>query len=130
MHRRGFKLKREAQDASKLVEAEIIHNSRVADNNTDMTLGEYLNYWITNLKVNVKMDTLQIHRKNIDYYIIPRIGGFPLSDYSFNDHQRFINGLFTEKGVGRTKQGYAWNTVQSINQTLSNALKKAVTLGD
>ncbi|ALC08644.1 tyrosine-type recombinase/integrase [Lactiplantibacillus plantarum] len=129
VHRRGFKLKREAQDASKLVEAEIIHNNRLADNNASMTLGEYLDYWIDNLKVNVKMDTLRIHQRNIDYYIKPRIGEFPLSDYSFNDHQKFINGLFTEKGVGRAKQGYAWNTVQSINQTLSNSLKKAVTLG-
>jgi len=75
------------------------------------------------------MDTLQIHRRNIRFYINPRIREYKLKDYSFNVHQKFINGLFVEEGTGRSKHGYGWNTVLSINQTLSNALEQAVQLG-
>ncbi|KZU08887.1 Arm DNA-binding domain-containing protein [Lactiplantibacillus plantarum] len=128
VHRQGFKTKRAAQDAAKLIEAEAVANNRLSNSKANMTLGEYLIYWIDNLKVNVKVDTIQIHRRNIRFYINPRIGDYQLKDYSFNVHQRFINNLFTEEGAGRSKHGYSWNTVQSINQTLSNALEKAVRL--
>ncbi|SPX97304.1 integrase family protein [Lactiplantibacillus plantarum subsp. plantarum] len=103
-------------------------NNRLSNSKANMTLGEYLMYWIDNLKVNVKVDTIQIHRRNIRFYINPRIGDYQLKDYSFNVHQKFINNLFMEEGAGRSKHGYGWNTVQSINQTLSNALEKAVRL--
>lgn len=128
VHRQGFKTKRAAQDAAKLIEAEAVANNRLSNSKANMTLGEYLIYWIDNLKVNVKVDTIQIHRRNIRFYINPRIGDYQLKDYSFNVHQKFINNLFTEEGAGRPKHGYGWNTVQSINQTLSNALEKAVRL--
>lgn len=129
VHRQGFKTKRAAQDAAKLIEAEIVQNNRTSNDRANMKLGEYLLYWIDNLKVNVKSDTLQIHRRNIRFYINPRIGEYLLKDYSFNQHQKFINNLFIEEGAGRSKHGYGWNTVLSINQTLSNALEKALRLG-
>ncbi|VDG23722.1 site-specific integrase [Lactiplantibacillus mudanjiangensis] len=129
VHRRGFKTKRAAQDAARLIEAEIVKSSRVTNNNDNAPLGEYLLYWIDNLKVNVKSGTIVKHRHNIMYYINPRIGEYKLKDYSFNVHQKFINSLFTEEGAGRSKNGFAWNTVLSINETLSNSLEKAVRLG-
>ncbi|MCS8622863.1 site-specific integrase [Lactiplantibacillus plantarum] len=129
IHRRGFTSYKSASDAAKLVEAEIISNKRNVTPQKAWNLGEFLDYWITHLKLNVKEGTRIVHRENIETYIKPRIGSYPLTEYTLVEHQRFINGLFSEKGVGRKKQGLSWATVKSINGTLSNALKKATQLG-
>jgi len=55
-----------------------VANNRLSNSKANMTLGEYLMYWIDNLKVNVKVDTIQIHRRNIRFYINPRIGDYQL----------------------------------------------------
>lgn len=128
IHKRGFRTAKAANDAAKLVEANVVTAKRQVTSVKTWSLGEYLDYWIENLKVNVKEGSRLVHKENIETYIKPRIGSYPLSEYSLADHQRFINNLFTEKGSGRSGNGLSWNTVHTINATLSSAFKKAMQL--
>ena len=125
IHKRGFKTAKAANDAAKIVEANVVTAKRQVTPTKTWSLGEYLDYWIENLKVNVKEGSRLVHKENINTYIKPRIGNYPLTEYSLTDHQRFINNLFTEKGTGRSSNGLSWNTVHTINATLSSAFRKA-----
>ncbi|EHU8853810.1 site-specific integrase, partial [Enterococcus faecalis] len=49
--------------------------------------------------------------------------------YKPADHQKFINSLFTNKELGKNKNGLSYNTVKIVNAALSNAFKKAQKLG-
>ncbi|WP_204122768.1 tyrosine-type recombinase/integrase [Lacticaseibacillus mingshuiensis] len=63
---------------------------------------------------------------NIEKYIIPNVGNFTLARYSPGQHQRFISDMLDHGGKGGAPLSF--NSVQIINATLSNALKKAVQL--
>ena len=83
-------------------------------------MADYLNQWITTLKVNVKEGSMIIYRYNLKKYIIPKIGDSRLAKYTLKEHPQFISSLFND--------GLSLNTVKLINGTLHNALKKPLQL--
>lgn len=128
-HLRGFKTAEDAKRAAKQYELEALENEYDYHETKKYKVGEYLDYWVKNLKKNVKEGTLITLRANINYYLKPYIGQYSLTKYSLKNHQNFINSLFTADGLGRSGKGLSWNTVKSINATLSSAMSKAVKLG-
>lgn len=117
--RKGFKRAKDAKLAANKLENDIANGQH---KKTDLTIGDFLTQWITELKVNVKEGSMILYRYNINHYLIPTIGKIRLSKYNLAQHQIFINKLFNEKNL-------SLNTVKLINGTLSNAFKKAVKIG-
>ena len=103
-----------AQQEATLAEAEIIkgHSHYQTER---ILMADYLNQWITKLKVNVKEGSMIIYRYNLKKYIIPKIGDIRLAKYTLKEHQEFISSLFNDS--------LSLNTVKLINGTLHNALK-------
>lgn len=128
-HQQGFKTEEDAKLAAKQMELQALKNEYDYHDTKKYTVGEYLDFWINDLKQDVKEGTLIVHRYNIKRYIKPYIGKYSLTKYDLKAHQQFINKLFTAKGLGRSKQGLSWGTVKLVNATLGTALKKAVKLG-
>ncbi len=129
IHKKGFRSWDEANNYAKITEGEIAKGDYQKNDVKYMTIEQFLKIWITDYKMKVKEGTRIVHRENIRMYVEPYIGKFKLTKYSRADHQKFINKLFTLEGKGRSKKGLSYNTVQSINATLSNAYRKVIQLG-
>ncbi|EOS7751452.1 site-specific integrase, partial [Enterococcus hirae] len=121
IHKKGFKSFEEAEKFAKIIEGQIASEEYIQNNPKKLTIEKFMDDWINNYKMNVKEGTRIVHRANIKMYINPYIGKYKLDKYTRADHQRFINQLLTQKGLGRTKEGLSVTTAKSINATLSNA---------
>lgn len=129
IHKRGFKKRKDALDAAKIVEGQIASEDFVKENPQKMTISKFMNIWINEYKNNVKEGSRIVYRDAIRMYIDPYIGKYQLNKYKPVDHQKFINNLFTNKELGKNKNGLSYNTVKIVNAALSNAFKKAQKLG-
>lgn len=129
IHKKGFKSWDEANNYAKITEGEIAKGNYQKNDVKYMTIEQFLKVWITDYKMKVKEGTRIVHRENIRMYINPYIGKHRLTTYSRTDHQKFINKLFTLNGKGRSKKGLSFNTVKTVNATLSSAYRKAIQLG-
>lgn len=128
VHKKGFKSWDEANTYAKILEGKMASGEYQKANPSKMTIGNYMDMWITEYKSNVKEGTRITYRNNIKYYIKPYIGNFQLEKYKSSDHQKFINKLFDQK-TGKNKDGLSYKSVEIINATVSNAFKKAIQLG-
>lgn len=126
--KRGFHSRKAASNYAKELEAKLSNDSKRFDSlRPSMKISDYLEEWINELKINVKEGSMIIYRYNVSHYLIPQIGYYTLGNYGLAEHQKFINYMLTH--YGRKGTGLAYSTVNIINATLSNALKKAVQLG-
>lgn len=129
IHKRGFRTHKEALKAAKIIEGQIASEEFVKENPQKMTISKFMNIWINEYKNNVKEGSRIVYRDAIRMYIDPYIGNYQLNKYKPADHQKFINSLFTNKELGKNKNGLSYNTVKIVNAALSNAFKKAQKLG-
>ncbi|MCF6164811.1 tyrosine-type recombinase/integrase (plasmid) [Furfurilactobacillus rossiae] len=129
IHRRGFLTSREAKRNAGRIESELLDTEYEAHEPSQMPISEYMHKWLNELKVDAKRGTKLTYRENIEQYIIPNIGNIKLKDYSREKHGKFINSLFTHDGYGRSGHGLSWNTVQSIQGTMSSAMHIALQNG-
>ncbi|OSH07832.1 site-specific integrase [Enterococcus faecalis] len=129
IHKRGFRTHKEALKAAKIIEGQIASEEFVKENSQKMTISKFMNIWINEYKNNVKEGSRIVYRDAIRMYIDPYIGNYQLNKYKPADHQKFINSLFTNKELGKNKNGLSYNTVKIVNAALSNAFKKAQKLG-
>lgn len=127
IHKRGFIKEADAKRFAKNIESDVVNNKINTSFKGNMLLGDYLTEWLNEYKINVKEGSMIIYRYNVNHYLIPKIGHYQLSKYTYDIHQRFITSLF-ESG-GKNNAPLSKNTVTIINATLSNALEKAVKLG-
>ncbi|WP_179395012.1 tyrosine-type recombinase/integrase [Lacticaseibacillus absianus] len=126
-HKRGFVSSEEANNWAKMKAAEIVVHPTATGYRLNMTIESWLRDWIDHFKVNVKEGSMIIYRYQVDHYLIPKIGHYRLGQYTPDVHQRFILGLLNHGGENGAPLSRA--SVNIINGTLSNALKKAVSLG-
>lgn len=129
IHKRGFSSYEEAKKSARILEGKIASGDYFKENPQRITIEQFLNIWITEYKNSVKEGTRIVHRRNINCYINPYIGKYPIDKYKRVDHQKFINQLLNLKGAGKSKNGLSVVTVRNINGTLNNAFKKAIQLG-
>ena len=129
IHKKGFDTYEEALKAAKIIEGQIAAGEYKKANPNKMTISSFLDLWITEYKSSVKEGTRIVYRDTIRMYINPYIGNYQLQDYDRNEHQKFINKLFSNTKLGKNNDGLSWNTVKVVNGTLSNAFKKAIQLG-
>ncbi|MGX6994068.1 tyrosine-type recombinase/integrase [Vagococcus penaei] len=119
--KRGFRTKTEAKRAGNYAE-EMFKRGKLIEGNKTLLLSDYLTTWINEYKIDVKQRTLDVHKYNINHYIIPHVGFIKLVDYSLQDHQKFINKLYNELNLSNA-------TIRLVNGTVNNAFKKAVSFG-
>lgn len=92
---------------------------------TRMTLGEWLDIWISDFLVSAKPRTIEGYKANCKNHIKPALGAIRLSELTVIDVQRFYNNL---RYVDSNKR-LSPKTVKNIHGTLHKALEKAVRLG-
>jgi integrase len=113
----GFKTKKEAQLASKEMERQLAEGFE----QTDTSLKDYLNHWLTEYKKDiVRKNTYNLHEANIKNHILPYFKSAQLKSIKPIMHQKFLNSLY--------EKGYAKRTIEIVHNTMFNAMQKAVTI--
>ena len=86
-----------------------------------LTVGEWLNTWISEYTADWKPLTVCNYSKQIKKHLIPRLGAAKLEDLDTHTIQLFYNSL--------TKSGLAPKTVKNIHGVLHAALEQAISNG-
>ena len=87
----------------------------------ELTVGEWLNTWISEYTADWKPLTVSNYSKQIKKHLIPRLGAAKLEDLDTHTIQLFYNSL--------TKSGLAPKTVKNIHGVLHAALEQAISNG-
>lgn len=125
---RTYKTKREAEAgmAQWLVEIE----RGTAVNTSKMTVGEYLQDWLTtSARHRVRPTTFESYQKLVRSYILPVLGAVPLQKLTPTQVQAFYAAQLTEGRDGNKAKGLSPRTVRYLHAILHRALKEAVNLG-
>ncbi|WCK54760.1 site-specific integrase [Aneurinibacillus sp. Ricciae_BoGa-3] len=122
--KRGFKTKREA--LKELAEAETALNKGVYVEDDQLTLGEYLQFWLKHYaKINTAERTYEGYCSMIHAHIIPALGHFKLSKLTpFHLQSYYAEKLKDGRYDG--KGGLSARTVKHHHRLISKALKDAV----
>ena len=86
-----------------------------------LTVGEWLNTWISEYTADWKPLTVSNYSKQIKKHLIPRLGAAKLEDLDTHTIQLFYNSL--------TKSGLAPKTVKNKHGFLHAALEQAISNG-
>lgn len=120
----GFNTKKEAQQAmiEKLRE---IQTGLLVDT-TDMTVTEYMHYWLENYaKTSTRHTTYRIYVQRTNRYIIPSIGRLKLKDLKTMHLQKMYADLLKNGAIYRTG-GISPMSVRHIHGMVHRALQNAV----
>lgn len=121
-HAKNFRLKKDAELflAKKTTE---LHEGTYSQVNTQMSVEEFLNYWINDVKsIEVRGTTLDGYRSYINTHVIPAIGKLRLA----NLHQSHLNKLYRE----RMDAGANLTSVLHLHRIIHTALEHAVNEAD
>jgi integrase len=125
--KRNFKKRYEAEEALEKALAELEKENSNASNK-DMTLGEYLDYWLeTYAQSNTAYNTYKGYERMIRVHLKPSLGHVLLSQLNV----RVIQDYYTKKVLGYTKDGVKYEalsnqTVKHHHRLLSKCLNDAV----
>lgn len=119
------KTQKEAVQKLKQITMEVDQGTYVAP--TKMTVKEWLEIWLEDYLGSVKKSTAYLYKRNMEQYIIPRIGAVKLSSLTPHMIQRVYNDLFQPKGDGANP--LSAKTVRNVHGVLHKALQQAVELG-
>ena len=115
--KRGFKTKKEAQNA--LIEAEhTLLKNGTFNEPSKMLYKDYLSTWLNDKKVLIKESTFKTYSWLIDRYIIPYLGDIEISKIRPMDIQKLYNELISKNMLSR-------ENVQKVHSLINNSLKKA-----
>lgn len=122
-----FNRKKDAEQAL----ADIVHNlnhGSYADAQ-NMSVCTLLNEWFSSKEYGLKESTKARYRQQLDWYIIPKLGKYPLSSLNVGVIQKFINEIYisppTIKNHGNSLSP---KTVKNIFYNLKSALDYATEL--
>lgn len=124
--RRGFKTKREAQEAMDALRHSVTSATYVAPKR--QTLGEFLqDDWLTAVRHELARSTWESYERNIRNHIAPRIGGVQLQQIDGSTLNRFYGLLLSEGRLqGKQSDGLKPRTVRYVHTILSAAFDDAV----
>ena len=117
------KTQKEVVDRFKKMQSEVDTGTYTTP--TKMTVGEWLDIWLTDYCKKVKPRTLDCYMSNCEKHIKPALGKKNLSKLSSLEVQRFLNSLTHS----RTGKPLSPKTVNNIHGTLHKALALAKKLG-
>lgn len=93
-----------------------------------LTVGDYLDQWLNDCRINVAPNTTQTYAWFVDKHIKPAIGQIPLTALKPEHLQRLYTDKLTS-GRRDGKGGLGSRSVRYIHVTLHKALKSAVKMG-
>jgi len=117
--RRGFKTKKEAEEAYNKAKYEIQQQGKCLEP-SKLLYKDYLNEWLSNKRHNLSQQTFELYSSNINNHIEPVLGDIQLSKLSALHIQRFITEL-KNKGLSNSTVERIYSIV---NASLNNAVKK------
>ena len=117
--RGGFPSEREAERAMSAV-AQRVDEGRYVESRK-LTVRDYLLEWLAG-KGNLRPSTRRGYQRNIDKYLVPRIGDIPLTALRGAHIERALREIRDERGMGAA-------TTRRVFATLRVALNKAVRQG-
>lgn len=115
--KRGFKTKREAQNALTEVEHALLKDGTFSEP-SKMLYKEYLNSWLEDKRILIKESTFKTYSWLINKYIIPNLGNIELSKIRPIDIQKLYNEIINSNLLSR-------ENVQKIHSLINDSLKKA-----
>lgn len=85
----------------------------------NMSLAEYLYFYLDDyVKVNCRPNTLDLYKKTIDNYIIPKLGHVLLYNITPRDIKKLLDDLY--------KDGYSESTIKTTKHVLSKSFRLSV----
>lgn len=117
--RRGFKTKKEAEEAYNKAQYEIQQEGRCVEP-SKLLYKDYLNEWLSNKRHNLSQQTFELYSANITNHIEPALGGIKLTKLSALHIQRFITELKNKELSNSTVE----RIFSIVNASLNNAVKK------
>lgn len=91
-----------------------------------MTVGQWLDIWLSTYLNNVKPRTVAAYRSDVDLHIKPALGSIRIDSLSTHDIQSFYNRLYAGAA---SKKPLSAKTVKGVHGVLHHALKQAVANG-
>ena len=113
----GFRTKKEALEAGTKALSEY-NSSGLCFVPSEMSYSDYLDYWLSQVSVNLKDTTIDNYKKKIRNHIKPVLGQYYIKSLSSAVIQEFINDKF--------KNGYSRNTLSVLKGIITNSLGYAV----
>lgn len=98
--KRGFKTKREAQNALTEVEHALLKDGTFSEP-SKMLYKEYLNSWLEDKRILIKESTFKTYSWLINKYIIPNLGNIELSKIRPIDIQKLYNEIINNNLLSR-----------------------------
>lgn len=120
--KRGFKTKKEAQEAINKILSEVNEGSYIEP--VKLTLGSYMTEWLETKTGNMTRLTIDSYRSYIKNHIEPSIGKIPLSKLTSFDIQKMVNDLRNKRGDSGEPL-LSDSTVQRIFNIVITALNNA-----
>ena len=110
----GFKTKGEAEAAGNKALAEY-NNAGTHFSPTEISVADYLDYWIKNYcLVNVSDSTLAAYRNIIATHIKPRIGNYRLRSVTTMVLQEMINDIYVNRGFTKSFMKNIWERIKEF----------------
>ncbi|MGM7316915.1 site-specific integrase [Enterococcus casseliflavus] len=128
-HKKGFHTYADAKKWKKVTEGEFADEEYIHHNLSRLKIKDYLNEWLNVYKPNLKLGAKINYRQTIDFYVIPYIGNYVLSEYNTRTHQKYINSLMCDKNIGKDNNGLSLGSVKKVHDLISSAFNQAVALG-
>jgi len=130
----GFKTKEEAEKAGNLALAEYLRAGKHFEP-SEMSVADYLDYWINNYcVVNLADNTVSTYKNIVKNHLKPRIGHYMLKSIDVMTLQNMINEIYLQKGftkkylqnilkVCKGAFGYAAYTAKLIPYNIAEPVK-------
>lgn len=120
----GFNTKKEAQQA--LIEKQREIQTGWFVDTKDMTVAEYMNYWLENYaKVSTRQTTSNVYEKRTKRYILPNIGRVKMKDLKAMHLQKLYADLLKDGALYRDG-GISPITIRHLHGMIHKALENAV----
>lgn len=130
----GFRTKEEAEKAGNIALAEYLHAGKHSEP-SEMSVADYLDYWINNYCiVNLADNTVTAYKNIVKNHLKPRIGHYMLKSIDVMTLQNMINDIYLQKGftpkflqnilkVCKGAFGYAAYTANLIPYNIAEPVK-------
>ena len=123
---RSFSGKTQKEVREKMQAAAVEVNSGTYKEPLKMTVGEWLDVWLTEYLGGVKPMTVLNYTQHVNNHIKPALGAIKLETLNTHEIQSFYNDLQKPHG---DKAGLSAKTVKCVNGVLHKALQQAVAVG-
>lgn len=120
---RSLSGKTEVEVYKKLAKVQTDIEARTYIEPTKITVGQWLEDWLTNYQGGVKPSTALLYRQQAEMYIIPRMGTAKLQFLTTDNIQKFYNELHLPKKEGG--KGLSAKTVKNVHGIYHKALEQA-----